>query len=229
MNQINFLPDSFQKIRRRRQRRPVEFAVIVLTAVGLVGLWWMTGGPDPTLANQAAEIDQALLRIEQKQEEGARLEQERARLTGKLLIARETYQPIQTTEILARLSALTPEAVRLVEFELVAERPAPEALPGEKRGKRRVVSSAGDKRATKPREPNRMKLSLTGLAPTDNEIVQLIRKLEHDPVFSAVSLRNSRMTKTKTHFAREFKLDLEIDLDRRFVPTGNQGGASDAD
>lgn len=229
MNQINFLPESFNRTRRRQQRRPIEFAIIGGTALVLIAMWLYMAGPDSSLAQQAEVIDQQIQRIEQQQTEEDRLKQERSRLTRRLLIARETYQPIQTTQILSRLSELTPEPVRLIHFELVAARPAPESAPNTDVRNSRVVRSQNETTRTKPRDPNVMKLSLTGLAPTDDEIVALIRQLERDPVFSSVTLRNSTMSKTKTHFAREFKLDIEIDLDRRFVPISGQGGDNDAD
>ncbi|MFN3168522.1 MAG: PilN domain-containing protein [Phycisphaeraceae bacterium] len=237
MSQINFLPDSFLRHRRRQERRPVEFGVILATAGLLVLLWLYFSGPDAALARQAEQLDQEIERYNQLQAEQQRLEQQRAQLTRKLLIARETYQPIQTTQVLARLSELTPEPVRLVRFELSAQRPDPEAAPNADQRNKRQVRSRGEKQQDAPREPNRMRISLTGLAPTDDEIVVLIERLERDPVFSRVTLRNSRMTKTKTHFAREFSLELEIDLDRRFVhgdagaitPGPRQGGPTDAD
>lgn len=229
MNQINFLPESFRRNRRRRQRRPIEFAVIAGSAAVLVAMWWLMGGPDPTLAQQSDQLDQAFERFDQQHAEQQRLEQERARLTAQLLIARETYQPIQTTQVLARLSDLMPEPMRLVSFELVAERPEPESEAPTQRGARQVVTGSGQNAPAKPREPNVMKIKLAGLAPSDEEVLVLIDRLEQDPVFSSVRLRNSRMTKTKTHHVREFHLDLEIDLDRRFVsPAGRRGGV-DAD
>lgn len=228
MSQINFLPETFHRVRRRQQRRPAEFAVIGGTALLLTALWLHFSGPDSALARQSDQLDEQLKRIEQVEAEQARLEQERGKLTAQLLIARETYQPIMTTQVLSRLSELTPEPIRLVSFELAAERPKPEAvvMPAEA-AKKKVVGNAPGK-IDKPREPNRMKLSLTGLSPSDGEVVVLIRRLEQDPVFSSVTLRTSRMTKTKTHFAREFQLDLEIDLDRRFVPQDGPGGDRDA-
>jgi len=238
VNQINFLPESFLRHRRRQQRRPIEFAVIIATAALLVVCWLYFSGPDAALALQAEQLDKKIERHNQLEAEKQRLEQQRAQLTRKLLIARETYQPIQTTQVLARLSELTPEPVRFVRFELFAQRPEPEAAPNGEAENKRQVRSRGQTQQDTPREPNRMRISLSGLAPTDDEIVALIEQLERDPVFSKVTLRNSRMTKTKTHFAREFSLELEIDLDRRFVqsdtPQGgaspvNRGGQTDAD
>lgn len=230
MSQINFLPESFIRNRERQQRRPVEFVIIAATVAVLVLLWLYTSGPDSALARQAEQLDRQTERFEQKQAEKQRLEQERARLTRKLLIARETYQPIQTTQVLARLSELTPPPVRLVRFELVAQRPQPEALADSQQKNKRSSRNKGQADQDSPREPNRMKINVSGLSPTDDEIVELIRNLEQDPVFSSVKLLNSRMTKTKTHYAREFSLEIEIDLDRRFVAVGreDQEGAGHA-
>ena len=73
MSRINFLPASFERIRKRQQRRPVEFAVIGGTAVVLVALWLYTAGPDTALARQSDKLDQQLKQIEPQQAEQARL------------------------------------------------------------------------------------------------------------------------------------------------------------
>ena len=72
-----------------------------------------------------------------------------------------------------------------------------------------------------------MKLTITGHAPSDEQLVTLIRRLNNDPVFTSVTLRGSRQDKTETHYVRVFHLEVVIDLDRRFVD--QNGGQADAD
>lgn len=222
MSQINFLPESFQRTRRRQQRRPLEFAVIAGTLVALAGLWLVTSGPDDALAGQAEQLDQNLEEIAQLHAEEGRLDSERSALQRKLMAARETYQPISATQILSRLSALTPEAIRLVNVEMSAQRPAPKPKT-EANTKKKVVGST----AVAPQEPNLMKITITGHSPSDVQLVKLIRGLSADPVFTSVALRSSKQDKTQTHYVRTFHLDVLIDLDRRFVD--ENGGEEDAD
>ena len=221
MSQINFLPESFQRAHRRQQRRPAEFMVIVGTLVALTGLWFYTSGPDNALANQAEQLDQSLEEIARLQAEEDRLFRERSGLQRKLLVARETYQPISATQVISRLSALAPEPVRLTTFEIDVSRPEPQG--NESPDKKKTVGKAQPEKIV----PNLMKITITGHAPTDEELVTLIRRMDADPVFTSVALRNSRQDKTKTHNVRAFRLDVVIDLDRRFVET--KGGESDAD
>lgn len=223
MSQINFLPESFQRARRRQQRRPAEFVVIAGTLVALAGLWLSTSGPDYVLADQATELDRGLEEIAELRAEQDRLFQERSGLQRKLMTARETYQPISATQVISRLSALTPESVRLVNIEMAAQRPAPQAKSAPTTNKKVV----GKKASKEPRIPNLMKITLTGHAPSDEQLVELIRGLDADPVFTSVALRSSKQDKTRTHYVRAFHLDVVIDLDRRFVDV--QGETSDAD
>lgn len=223
MSQINFLPESFQRAHRRRMRRPVEFLAIAGTLVALAGLWLSTSGPDSALANQSEQLDQSLEEIAQLRAEQDRLFRERSDLQRKLMTARETYQPISATQVISRLSTLTPESVRFLNIEIAAQRPAPQAKP-EPGDNKKVV---GKQQAQPPADPNLMKLTLTGHAPSDEQVVTLIRRMDSDPVFTSVSLRSSKQDKTKTHYVRTFHLDVVIDLDRRFVETN--GGDQDAD
>ena len=229
MSQINFLPESFRRNRRRMQRRPLEFAAIALTLVGLIALWTQSNGPDRALASRAAEIEQGLQAIQTLEQQHDKLERDRSALQRKLIVARETYQPIHVTHVLARLSAMAPRPVRLVNFEIVTERPEPEARAEDTTHKtrRRVVGRAKDQ-DKQADQPSTMRIYMTGLAPSDDEVVELIRSIQQDPVFTSVAMRSSRSIQTKTHAAREFSLEVAIDLDRRFVPADGRGEASDA-
>lgn len=223
MSQINFLPESFQRAHRRQQRRPTEFIVIGGTLIALAGLWISTNGPDHALANQAEQIEQSLEEIAQLRSEQDRLYQERSGLQRKLITARETYQPISATQVISRLSALSPEPIRLLHIEVSTQRPDPQAVPAVT-DKTKVIGNA---KPAEPTEPNLMKIMITGHAPSDDQLVKLIRNLDADPVFTAVALRSSKQDQSKSHFVRMFHLDIQIDLDRRFVETNR--GAQDAD
>jgi len=228
MNQINFLPESFRRDYERQKRRPIEVLAITLTATALVMLWLFASKPDPSLAQDSADLDRGILEIEQVRDAYDKLDTERASLQRRLMIARETYQPITVTQILARLSELTPEPVRLVHLEMAAERPTPEPAPQpEKPGANKRPIGHAPKHKEKAVEYNRMRLSLVGLAPSDDEVVTLIRRIDEDPVFTSVALRNSRLIRTPTHYAREFQLDITIELGRRFVPASQEGAGRD--
>ncbi|MEM9348585.1 MAG: hypothetical protein AAGB26_18610 [Planctomycetota bacterium] len=221
MSQINFLPEMFHRSRRRQQRRPAEFLVIGMTMIALAGLYISTSGPDSALAVQSDQLDQSLEEVAQLRAEQDRLVIERSALERKLMTARETYQPITATQVLSRISALAPESIRLVNAELSTERPTPEIKP-DPNAKTKTVG-----KDDQPLDPNLMRITITGHAPTDEQLVTLIRRLDSDPVFTSVALRGSRLDKTETHFVRVFHLDVVIDLDRRFM--GVEGGESDAD
>lgn len=223
MSQINFLPESFQRAHRRQQRRPAEFLVIGGTLIALAGLWLSTSGPDRALADQAEHIEQNLEKIAQLRSEEDRLYQERSGLQRKLMTARETYQSISATQVLSRLSALSPEPIRLLNVEITTQRPEPQAVPVTT-GNKKVVGNA---KPSEPAEPNLMKITIAGHAPSDDQLVKLIRNLDADPVFTSVALRSSKQDQTKSHFVRMFHLDVEIDLDRRFIQTN--AGLQDAD
>lgn len=219
MNQINFLPDSFAKTLRRRQRRPVEFAVIAMTVAGLILLWLNTESVDPALAKHLKQVTQAERTLAKHHTEEERLKQKRADLARQLRIERETGQPILMTQILSRLSTHMPLPIQLTSLQLIANRPKATPTQPQKSADqpRKKTRRAYKKQTPQPQANNRIKIVLAGIAPSDTQIVELIRRLENDPIFSGVSLRNSRMEKTQTHYTREFEIDVDIDLNRRFV------------
>lgn len=224
MSQINFLPTTFRKAQRRQKRRSAEFAIIGVTAVAMIGLWLYAGGPDTTLAQQSEKIDAKIETIQEQHDEQTELQKQRTLLQRKLQIARETSQPITATMVLARLSQLAPESIHLINIEIATTRPEPEKIAAAetKKTKRKRV---GDKKAEEPTMPSVMRVAIIGHAPSDDEIVTLLRRLNDDPVFTSAALRGSRMSRTDTHFVRAFQLDVVIDLDRRFVPAPVNGGS----
>lgn len=224
MNEINFLPETFRRNHRRQRRRPIEFLLIAATMAALAGLWLSTSGPDSALAVQAEQLDQSLEAIAQLQSEEQRLASERSDLQRKLMTARETYQPITATQIVSRLSRLTPEPIRLTSVEFQVDRPEPERMAKPQTTQTKVV---GEVPTRQPAEPNLMRISIAGHAPSDEQLVTMIRRLDADPVFTSVALRGSRQDQTKTHFVRVFHLDVQIDLDRRFVEAKEGGRHAD--
>lgn len=229
MSQINFLPDSFRKQYARKRRRPIELIIIAGTILGLLGTWFSLTGPDQALANELERVESEIASVNQLYDERDALQSQRSELQRRLLIARETYQPITTTQAIARLSELAPEAVRIVSLEIVNERPEPEMPPAdEPSGNTQVVGNPAANNPIETREPSQMRIAIAGHAPSDEEIVTLIRRLRNDPVFTIVSLRGSRVDQTDTHYVRAFRLDVTIDMDRRFVPTaGHEQGVGD--
>lgn len=224
MSQINFLPESFKRSHRRQQRRPAEFALITGTLVALAGLWLLTGGPDHALAQENEKLDRRLDEIAQLHTTKRRLVSERSTLQRKLMVARETYQPISATQLLSRLSMLTPEAVRLINVEMSAQRPEPQAKQ-QAHGNTKRVGNAAPGAAP---DSSLMKITITGHSPSDEQLVTLIRELTADPVFTSVALRSSKQDKTRTHYVRTFHLDVAVDLNRRFTDPPERD-ASDAD
>lgn len=219
MSQINFLPESFKRTRRRQQRRPAEFALIAGTLLALAVFWLLTGGPDHALANHNEQLDRSLDEIAQLQSAKNRLISERSTLQRKLMIARETYQPISATQLLSRLSKLTPEPVRLINVEMSAHRPKPQAKQTAVANKK-MVGKATKALAS---ESSQMKINITGHSPSDEQLVTLIRELSADPVFTSVALRSSKQDKTQTHYVRTFHLDVAVDLNRRFIDPAERG------
>lgn len=218
MSQVNFLPDSFRQQYERKRRRPIELIIIASTIVGLLALWFSLAGPDQSLASELQRIEGEIESVHQLNDEYDQLEMQRSELQRRLLIARETYQPITTTQAIARLSQLTPEAIRIVGLEIVNERPEPELPQADtSSGNTRVIGNASQGGREQAREPSRMRIAITGHAPSDEEIVTLMRRLHKDPVFTNAALRGSRVDQTGTHFVRAFRLDVTIDMDRRFV------------
>ncbi|MEM9415533.1 MAG: PilN domain-containing protein [Planctomycetota bacterium] len=220
MSDINFLPSRYVELAERSRRRPMNFLAIGITAIALVGVWILSDR-STALAYRPqilqAELDQ---RASAKAEADA-LRSEMSSIQAQRVIAREISQPVSAAQVLATVAQITPHAIKLTDLELVAYHPTPR--------KAETQPHESAHAAAEPEyEPTWLKLTLSGVAPEQADIVALTRAFSEHPLFTQVRLRSSGVVQSEYIEARAFAIDISIDLDREFVPAASQEGASHA-
>lgn len=214
MSQINFLPASYRERAESARRRPLNFLAIGITAAALAGVW-VLGDRSSVLAHQADTLSHELTLVENEQAAANDLRRQIAQVQRDRALAREISQPVTTAQVLATLAEVMPPSVKLTSVQVVAHRPEP--------AKPTAPVAAGSQSTDTPdaprtHEPVWLELSVMGIAPTQQDIVQLTAALTHHPLFTQVRPRSSGATQTDRFEARTFHLALRIDLDREFVP-----------
>lgn len=103
-------------------------------------------------------------------------------------------------------------------------------------GAKRAVRTARSRGTEDDEEapPRVMTVELAGFAPDDRSIAEYVTRLETHPLFEKVSLDFSRTRVIRERTAREFRLSLVVDLERRYdvaptaaatATTEEEGGA----
>ncbi|MFI4859735.1 MAG: PilN domain-containing protein [Phycisphaerales bacterium JB063] len=219
MNSINFLPERYVELAERSRRRPMNFLAIGITAIALVGVWVLSDRSD-ALASQAMQLETKLHGIEIENDEADKIRRDIAGLHEQQAIHREIGQSVTTAQVLATIAQVAPAAIKLTDLQLVAHRatPAPRADPDPEA-----------RPQPKPKhEPAWLEVTLTGVAPEQDDIVALTRALSEHPLFTQVRLRASGNARAQRYEARTFLIELRIDLEREFINQNSQGGETHA-
>lgn len=216
MNQINFLPQSFYRLRRRKRRVVIESLLVLGLAVGL-GVWFLLGDQAlSALRSQAALADADRATVQGQLEELAALQVEARELAGQMKIHRQVTLPVGFTQVLAVLAQVTPESIAYTDMRLECGRPvpAPPVAADDAKGKKAARGKPATAKAVET-----IKIAITGLSPDDRRIADLLGKLADHPLFTQVKLDFSRTTEQDDVIARRFRLLLEVPLDRNYRAT----------
>ncbi|XAM01088.1 PilN domain-containing protein [Phycisphaeraceae bacterium D3-23] len=219
MNSINFLPERYVELAERSRRRPMNFIAIGITAVALVGTWVLSDRSQ-AVAHRAEQLEARVHVIEAENAQADTIRKEIADIQVEREIAREIGQPVSAAQVLATIAQVAPPAIKLTDLQVIAHRPTP-AKP--------ATADADDRPPPEYKfEPTWFEVSLVGVAPEQNDIVELTRALSEHPLFTQVRLRASGNAQAEHFEARSFVIAIRIDLDREFVTHPTQGGETHA-
>lgn len=229
MSQINFLPESYLREKRRQNRVMRESMLIAVVAL-LIIVWYAgTQTRVVSLENLVQAKQQEVQSIASQQTEMAKLDQERSVLMQQLQLERELSQPINHTAVVATLAHIMPRSMALTDMSI--QMPAPVPSPRIKVSDKSKTSGRNDNRSVAKAPagpPPVMRVSVVGLASRDMEIADFVGRLTDHALFGNVKMVFSRSVelKDKMVMAREFRVEMDIRLDRIYeAPKGmDQGG-----
>ena len=213
MSQINFLPETYARMARRRRRKYRHLVLLSIFAVGLVGWGFVERGKNVMPRLRAAELEAQVEAARYQMSEFIRLREERDLLVKQQRIKQDLAQPISHTQVITALDAHLPDSIGLTDLQITTVRPAPE--PINKGG-----SGAKAKKKSGKNQPviNELQIEFEAFAPDDVTIANLIGELSEDTLFDRVTLKYSRTTDARGIEGRLFKLLMRVRLDRRFEP-----------
>ena len=223
MNQINFLPASYQETVSRRRRQPRNFLAVLITATVLAGVWQFTPQSD-ALGFRADDLEQLLVEADERDAQAADIKRQLAAIQAQYAIAREISQPVSTTQVLAAIAQVAPTDVKLTNVQLVAHRPKPAAAITHGDDAAGVGAADGDHAFV----PSYLEITLNGIAPNERDVVAFIRTLNEHPIFSRVRSRSTSGVQTPRVIGCAFEISLRVDLDREFVPASQSQEDRDA-
>lgn len=220
MNEINFLSDDFLRELGRKQRLFREGVLIGIVTLALAS-WGVIGWRGvSSLEAQLVVAQQEAEDLTGQAAQYANLSQQHASLQHQMNIQRELTLPLNFTPVIATISELMPASLTVEELKVTATKPTPR--PKIDPAKAKAAAAAGATKKKRKIVVPVMRISITGVSPTDGEVADFVDKLTQHPVFGSVDLHYTRPDRVSVYSARKFSIDLEIPLDRLYEPRNEE-------
>lgn len=228
---VNFLPASYTRRQRLRSSKKRQAALAILMIAGMAVLTVQTWRERAELREHVERQKTSLANTQKKVTEVEKQTIRKAELTELVAIHRELYQPINYSQVTGTLASLTPSSIVLrgvgIETQKITttrkmtaeEFAAAQEAAGNRRSKVKNVKTVTRSVIT---------VDVAGLAPSDVDVANFIGELAASNVFQNVKMVFSREGEWEGRVTREFRIKMEVPLDRRYVPRESQEVA-DAD
>jgi Tfp pilus assembly protein PilN len=215
MNQVDFLPQSF--IRRRAQRvRVMRQVLLVAVVAGGLLVWGLAlRGQVASHTQHANSLEEQVVAARNMKTEMNRLREEQKQLHHQVKVQRQLSQPVTHTQIIATLSELIPSQIAVTELLMTTARRTPQQAVPENAVKSRKRQR--HEAAVQQTEENQIAIELQALSPDGESVANLVETFSKHPLFTDVQIRHTRSIRVRQVVAREFRLELKVDLDRRFL------------
>ena len=217
MREIEFLPDWYPKVRKRKRMVALQAWVTLILMCGL-GLWMLLVQRNV----QAREIELKGLRsdLDQSETELARLEdllQLQRQLGQQDQIFVKIGRPVETTKLITTLEQMMPSDMALLDLTLETEEPNRNGGGGSSYSGSNYGGGSGGGLAAraareKEQESAKLRFRMHGVAPTDTDLGEFLHKLTGRPYFKNVELLYSHERQDRGHVMREFELTFSMEL-----------------
>ncbi len=209
MRELEFLPQWYPRLRRRKRIVALEGWLLFVLIVGL-GAWTAlvqrnVHGARTSLASLNGQLEQ--MHAEQRMlDEQLALRKElqaREQLIGSLGF------PVEMTRLLQTLDAVMPKEMSLLDFSCETEEQASQS--------RSIVAGRGATQQPE-RVERRLRVRVTGIAPSDLDLANFLAGLTNTLFFEQVAVTYARDKRDAGHILREFEVTFLMELDQQ---TGN--------
>lgn len=223
--EVNFLPDWYTRKQRLRLSKKRQAALLMLMVAGMAVLTVQTWRERAELRSERNRVRDLLSEANNVILEVQKLTTQRGQLEREVEIHRELYQPINYSQVTGTLAALTPESItfRALEVQTQQVTSTRKMTAAElEAAKKAQANRRGAVKDTVASTRSMIVIDLVGLAPSDVELANFIGQLASSKVFENVKMVFSKQGELEGRLTREFKIRMEIPLDRRYVDRAAQ-------
>lgn len=207
MQNVDFLPERIVIQRARRQRLIRHSYLVAVCAVGLALLGYWRHGHLQEARGELAATSQRGRDVQTRLHILDSLEQQQAELMIKKRISDHLGSRVNALDVMAELQRLLPTSMALTSLNLETMEvrvPVARGRSGQANASLRV-SPAGAQPRKEDKAVHRVRLVLTGLAPTDVDVANFIGQLSASRLFEDVTMGYAKNVSFRGRSAREFR------------------------
>jgi hypothetical protein len=210
VRELEFLPDWYPRVRKRKRMVALQTWVTITVMCGL-GLWMLL--VQRNVHAREVEVESLRTDLDKSETELARLEdllQLQRQLGQQDQIFLKIGRPIETTKIITTLEQMMPTDMALLDLQVETEEPN-RANPSS--GYANMSGGLAARAAReKEQESPKLRFRMHGVAPTDTDLGEFLHKLTGRPFFKNVELLYSHERQDRGHVMREFELTFNMEL-----------------
>ncbi len=207
MEEIDFLPDRIKAQRARRRRLTVQAYLMAVCLTGLVALGYVFHVRIQTARGELSMLEGRGDAMRQQLAMKESMEQELADLMIKKRIEERLGRRVGTLDVLAELQRAMPESMALTRLNMET---VEVAVPLEAAGANRSNRPVAGGKPEKERVVKRVRLTLTGMAPTDVDVANFIGQLAGSRFFEDVNMGYARNVTFRSRSARQFQVSCYV-------------------
>jgi Tfp pilus assembly protein PilN len=214
-NQLSFLPDDYLERKARRRTNLVCAVIFSAFAVAASVMFVMNSRASSALDERRkkveAEYGQAAMRIQQVQQ----MQEKQKRMARQAELTASLLEKVPRSYLLAEFTNSLPAGVSLLDFALTSTPRAPVVAAQTKFEQKQAARTAVVDQGPKVYD---VKLQLTGVAFSDVQVAQYIRKLSESALLKQVSLVLVEEFKQDDQKLRKFQLEMRLDPQAEVQP-----------
>ncbi len=202
MNKVDFLPETI-RIKRERRSRIIREGYLLLVLMGCVALLGtVRHGWIRQAEAQLSQVETRAGNIQLQLEHRASLERMEADLMVRRRIMEDLGSRANALDVMSELETVIPRTIVLKNIRLET---MPVKVPLIEANQNTGAQIFGSNKAKRFTIERRLRLTVTGLSPTDVDVANFIAQLSASPFFEDVNMGYARNVEYRRRRAREFQ------------------------
>jgi hypothetical protein len=204
VRELEFLPDWYPQVRRRKRLVVLQIYMTVALAAALAVSTMLSRRSVHAAAQTLAQVEAKLSDSRSELKALDELLALDAELVYRQEVLAKVGPHVDAARLIASLDEVMPPDMAVLDLSFETEQPQPAP----------VTSLAGARAAQKNTQPppKRVRVKLIGVAPTDVDIASFLTKLTAKPVFDSISMTRSKERPENGHVMREFEVTFGMEL-----------------